>query len=121
MKTKIIFITTIVISFLACTPSIQPKIEAQLDPLEFKMEESIGVWKGEKLQKGEPDRTVDGTWLNVGIRYKYFILKKYVNVQMLEKVSGVPVYASGPHKEGIDFNSTDFGRYNPEKLDNILL
>ena len=124
MRTKITFAITIVVCFLACTPSIQPKIEAQLDPLEFKIEEAIGVWSAEKAQKGEPDRTVDGTWLDVGVRYKYFILKKYVNIQMLEKVAGVPVYTSGPHKDGVSFNSSDFGRYNPEflkKVKNILL
>ena len=119
MKIKIIFITTVIISTLACTPSIQPKLETQLDPLEFKIEEAIGLWFPEKSQKGEPDRSVDGTWLDVGIRYKYFILKKYVNIQMLEKVAGVPVYTSGSHKNGIDFNSTDFGQYNPEFLKKV--
>lgn len=124
MRIKITVAIAITLCFLACTPTIQSKIETQLDPLEFKIEEAIGVWNGEKAQKGYPDRTVDATWLDVGIRYKYFILKKYVNIQMLEKVAGVPVYASGPHKDGIDFNSTDFGRYNPaflRKVKNVLL
>lgn len=124
MKTKLTLAIATIICFIACTPSIQPKIEVQLDPLEFKIEESISVWKGEKAQKGSPDRTTDGTWIDVGIRYKYFILKKYVNIQMLGKVAGVPVYTSGPHKDGVDFNSSDFGRYNPaflKKVKNVLL
>jgi hypothetical protein len=113
------------IALVACTPSMQPKIESQLDPLELKIEEAIVAYKKEKAQKGEPNRDVDGTWLNVGIRYNYFILKKYVDIKLLEKVAGVSIYTKGPHKDGINFNSAEeFGHYNPEflkKVKNALL
>ena len=117
MKTKIFLLTVISATIFACTPPIQTNIEKSLDPLEYKIDEAMGLFSAARIEHGEPDREKDGTWLNVGVRYKYAFLKKYVSLNMLKKVSGQAVFVSGPHQSEMDFKSPDdFGHYNPAFL-----
>ena len=64
----------------------------------------------------EPSKEEDGTWLNVGIRYKYAVMKNYLSIEMLEKLSGEKVFLKdGAHADGLDFNNANaFGHYNPK-------
>jgi len=53
-----------------------------------------------------------------GMRSKYAILKSIASIQILESKAGVPVFVSGPHKEGkLDYHAvSEFGHYNPNFL-----
>ncbi|MCB1199745.1 MAG: hypothetical protein KDK41_03810 [Leptospiraceae bacterium] len=53
---------------------------------------------------------------DLGVRSKYFILRKYFSISLLEKMFSMPVFVSGPHKNGnLDYNSqNNFGYYNPK-------
>lgn len=88
---------------------------ANTDPSVYKLMEVIFLW--DLLADGfEPNRSMDGTWLNVGFRSKYAMAKRYASIEMVEAAFGVPVFLRGPHKDGdMDFNSTtSFGYYNPQ-------
>lgn len=113
MKTKVQLFFLAMVLGMACTPTIGDKLEVSLDPLAYKMEEALGQWTSKETALGGADRDRDATWLDVGIRYKYAVLKEFVNPEMMKKVAGVPVFVSGPHTEGIDYNSSEFGHYNP--------
>ena len=59
----------------------------------------------------------------LGVRGKYYLNKKIINLISIAKVVGEPVFLSGPHQKQMIFDSGDFGRYNPKFLKklNILL
>ena len=79
----------------------------------FKLTDVFSSWNTLK-NAYSPDQNRDNTWLDVGFRAKYAMLKKYASLSMLEKAYGMPVFLSGPHKEDMDFYADDsFGHYNP--------
>lgn len=90
-----------------------------------ELKEQYGVvvanWASAAESYPEPDKDQDGTWLNVGLRYKYALMKKYLSIEMLEKLSGDKVFLEGgAHTEGLDFNnSRDFGHYNPKFISTV--
>ncbi|NDD03802.1 MAG: hypothetical protein EB078_02750 [Proteobacteria bacterium] len=46
-------------------------------------------------------------------RFLYCYLSSLISLDQLQKLAGLPVFASGPHKEKLDFSSRKtFGRYN---------
>lgn len=126
MKTKLSVLTAVVILFTACSPTLDTilteveKVTAvQLNSLSSKMKEGMEAWDIEIAKNKTPDRNTDGTWLDVGVRYKYFVLKDYVNVQLIKELAGVPIYTKGPHQTAVNFNATEFGHYNPEFLTKV--
>ena len=100
--------------YLACSPKLEEKYGNQFLPLEFKMEEACTVWSSKKTQKTDLDYNSDGTWLEVGIRYKYAVLKEIININVLENTAQTAVFSKGPHLKDIAFRDNKaFGYYNP--------
>jgi hypothetical protein len=60
-------------------------------------------------------------WLITGVRYKYDMLKDYIGIEMLEKLSGEKVFLeSGAHTDGLNLNNTTaFGHYNPQFVSTV--
>jgi hypothetical protein len=51
-----------------------------------------------------------------GIRGKYYLNKKMLNLAKIAQLIGEPVFVSGPHKTDMDYSSGSFGHYNPKFL-----
>lgn len=108
---KFIFLGTLLMFiFMAFKPNFNP---TNTDPATYKVMEMAFLW--DLLKDGyEPDRNRDDTWLDVGLRSKYAMAKKYASIEIIENTFGVPVFVKGPHKGYMNFNSTrSFGHYNP--------
>ncbi len=79
-----------------------------------KMDEVVKVWDAEAQKLVNPSKADDYTWLKVGLRYPYAVLKKYASLAKIQEAAGLNVFVSGPHSTDINFNSeTSFGHYNP--------
>lgn len=84
-----------------------------------KIEKTTNSWNTLK-NAYEPNRDRDGTWLDVGLRAKYAMLKQYTSLPMLEKAFGKPVFSSGPHKGDMNFNDAhNFGHYNSKFISQL--
>lgn len=60
------------------------------------------------------------SWLEVGVRTRYNCVKDNFSLAMLEKLTGEPVYLSGPHNKEIVFTAQGaFGHYNPKFVDQL--
>ena len=52
-----------------------------------------------------------------GIRGRYQIAKSVLSIATIESIVGEEAFLSGPHADGVEYNSTKtFGRYNPKFL-----
>lgn len=51
-----------------------------------------------------------------GIRAKYALNKDILSLAKACSIVGAPIFISGPHKEDMNFESNEFGNYNPEFL-----
>ena len=80
----------------------------------YKLMEVTFLW--DLLKEGyEPVRERDDTWLDVGFRSKYAMVKQYASLAMVEAAFDCPVFIRGPHNGEMNFNDkTSFGYYNPE-------
>ncbi len=86
-----------------------------------KLTQVTSMWNGLK-QGYSPDKSRDGTWLDVGFRSKYAMAKKYASIKMVEAAFGMPVFKKGPHKGDMDFNNkSSFGHYNPEFIEKLRM
>lgn len=57
----------------------------------------------------------------VGCRGRYAAVKRLASLKMLERITGEPVFLSGPHRGDLDLmNNTSFGYYNPKFLDKVF-
>ncbi len=119
MKRRLSLVTIITTVLVIGAVVIQPAFKFLSSPLEYKIEEAMTVWSLKKAQKGDPTYENDYTIWDFGIRYNYAVLKEYVNIELLGELAGTPVFASGPHGDGIDFNSDKFGYYNPDFLEQV--
>lgn len=89
---------------------------ASTSPLLYKIKELTYLWDL-LVDTHAIDRATDDTWLDVGLRAKYAVAKKYATIEMLEAAAGMPIFNRGPHGATLDFNSNyTFGYYNPEFL-----
>lgn len=72
----------------------------------------------EKLKEDTPDTyEVMDSWLpDLGIRPKYAILKPVMGKKVIEGITGVNIFNSGPHADDINYNASSIGHYNPEFL-----
>ena len=90
--------------------------DASTSPLFYKIKELTYLWDL-LVDSHTIDRATDDTWLEVGLRAKYAVAKKYATIEMVEAAAGMPVFNRGPHGATLDFNSNyTFGYYNPEFL-----
>lgn len=91
----------------------------QSDPAVYKLMEIVYLW--DLVSEGyEADQEQDGTWLDVGLRSKYAMARKYASLELLEAAFGQSVFVRGPHQGDMDFNSnTSFGYYNPAFLRDV--
>lgn len=89
--------------------------------LKKQYEKVANEWEDASTEYPNPNYDTDQTWLNVGVRYKYALMKEYLSIEMLETLSGQKVFLeSGAHKNGLDFNSDNsFGHYNPRFVNTI--
>lgn len=68
----------------------------------------------------EEQKTIDKTatfpFQTVGVRHKYQFLESIASIGFFRQQTNgrVPVFLKGPHKDEIDYNSAQFGYYNPE-------
>ena len=98
------------------TNSFKTQQRTQLEPLVYKIMEITYFWDL-LVNDHKIDRATDDTWLEVGLRHKYAIAKKYASLELLEELAGAKVYNEGPHGAHLDFNSNyAFGHYNPTFL-----
>ena len=54
-----------------------------------------------------------------GIRGRYEIAKSVIGIPVLEKIIGEKVFLNGPHSDGMNYESRDFGFYNPAFLNKL--
>ena len=95
------------------TTSFKSQQHTKVAPLVYKIMEVTYLW-GLLDSSHEVNRETDDTWLDVGLRHKYAIAKKYISLELLEELTGTKVFNRGPHGSTLDFNSTySFGYYNP--------
>ena len=85
--------------------------------------EHIGSWD-RKISKEKTDWDW-ATWgLDFGFRSKYLIANAVFNENLIiffERIFDTKVFLSGPHDQGMNFNSSnDFGRYNPEFIKKLI-
>jgi len=107
----------LLLSFTNFPPSInKQQSTANTSPLIYKIKELAYLWDL-LVDSHKIDRATDDTWLEVGLRSKYAVAKKYATITMLEEAVGKPLFNRGPHEEAFDFNSNyAFGYYNPDFL-----
>ena len=112
----------VILVLFSCTPILEVVQETVSQSLyQAEMDEVVKVWDAEATKLGEPDRTTDHTWLNVGLRYPYAVLKEYASLAKIKEASGLNVFVNGPHTKEIDFYSqTSFGHYNPAFITRTL-
>ena len=81
----------------------------------------VNEWENAAAEYPEPNYDTDETWLNVGLRYKYALVKDYLSIEMLETLSGQKVFLeSGAHGDGLNFNNSNFfGHYNPRFVNTV--
>lgn len=112
-KWSVVFICLSLLLTATGFRAVQEMSKDKQSPGAYKIMEVVTLWKLLSYDY-QPNRDTDGTWLEDGFRSKYAMAKKYVAPDILEKTYGVPVFLKGPHKGGMDFNSTtSFGHYNP--------
>ena len=58
---------------------------------------------------------------NVGVRGRYGMLKNSIGVSVLESLFGEDVFVSGPHQNGMNYNSNTFGRYNSKFIARVFM
>lgn len=107
---KISLLLFIAVLMMAAVPIGQRELKEQYA-------KAINSWEEKAAEYPEPDSYETGqTWLNVGLRYKYSLMKDYLSIEILEKLSGQKVFLeSGAHMDGLDFhNANFFGHYNPK-------
>lgn len=119
MKIKTLFMLSVVAILAACSPEVVSTINSVLNPLGVTMKDAMTAWDAKKAELGEPSRDEDGTWLDVGVRYKYAVLKEFVNIRNLERVTGHKVYVKGPHDTDLNYDSDKIGYYNPDFLRSV--
>lgn len=120
MKKIVTYAFLFTILLAACTPSIPPKLESTLSPMEYQIHQAFGIWDNEVERLGTPDKTTHSTWLDVGVRYHYAALKDVVLLENLKAAAKVAIFNGGPHGESINFNSENsFGYYNPDFLKEV--
>ena len=103
------------------TPAtIPPAAPASNDLFKLALEVS-GSWN-ELWNKA--DLTWEGCKSNfpkVGFRGRYAAAKRLVSLNLLERITGEPVFLSGPHGRDLELMSnTSFGYYNPKFLNKLL-
>ncbi|MEZ4886048.1 MAG: hypothetical protein R3E32_15035 [Chitinophagales bacterium] len=91
-----------------------PSANVKTNPIVYKLMEVTFLWDLLK-ENYEPVRERDDTWLDVGIRSKYAMVKQYASLAMVEAAFDCPIFIRGPHNGELNFNDkTSFGYYNPE-------
>jgi len=101
------------------TTSFKSQQHTKVEPLVYKIMEVTYLWDL-LYSSHEVNRETDDTWLDVGLRHKYAIAKKYISLELLEELTGTKVYNRGPHGSTLDFNSSySFGYYNPMFLQTL--
>jgi hypothetical protein len=111
---KVVVLLIVAVMMIAAIPVGQKELKEQY-------KKAIQNWDSAAESYPEPDKDQDGTWLNVGLRYKYALMQDYLGIEILEKLSGEKVFLeSGAHTEGLDFNNSNaFGHYNPKFINTI--
>jgi hypothetical protein len=111
---KLGLLLAVAVMLMAAIPIGQRELKAQYKNV-------IQNWSSTENTYPEPNKENDGTWLNVGVRYKYAVMKNYLSIEMLESISGDKVFLStGAHVNGLDFNNaSDFGHYNPKFISTV--
>lgn len=109
MKIKVWKTTGITAVILICLSFIIPR---SFNPLESLVMEAMTNWEAKKAEVG----SLSSTGLEVGLRYKYGVLNEYFNIHRLEGLLGLRVFEKGPHEKEMNFDSDEFGHYNPAFL-----
>jgi len=107
----LLFVAVLVI---AAVPIGQRELKKQYEKVANEWEDAVAEYP-------EPNYEMDQTWLNVGVRYKYALIKEYLSIEVLETLSGQKVFLeSGAHVDGLDFNNANlFGHYNPQFISTV--
>ncbi len=119
MKSRLVRLTGFATVLFVCFSFILPKWGIVNHPLEAILTDALNNWDAKLEEKGGPDRDADGTALEEGLRYKYAVLNEYMNINRLGEIMGVPVFLKGPHSDGVDYESDEFGHYNPAFLNQV--
>ena len=111
MKTRVWKATGIMAVVFICLSFIIPRA---FNPLESLVMEAMTNWEVKKAEVGTS--AASSTGLEVGLRYKYGVLNEYLNIHRLEGLLGLEVFVKGPHDGKMNFDSDEFGHYNPAFL-----
>lgn len=117
MKSKLTKGLGIFAVMFICLSFVLPKLVEH--PLMKVIQEGLSNWDDLEAQAGN-DGFDSATGLDVGVRYKYAMLRSLVSIEKLGEIVGEPVYLEGPHEGEINYNSEDeFGHYNPAFLSQV--
>lgn len=108
----LIYLLTLGFLVLACTR----KVGVSSEELRGKINLTIIDWEDLRFSTDLSYESIHSWLPESGIRGRYQIAKKVLSKSVLERIVGEKAFLSGPHESGINYDSRDFGRYNPAFL-----
>ena len=119
MEKYLFGILVTLLTVIACTPTLAPKIETTMNPLEYKMTEALSMWS--EIEKKNPSYDAATSWLDEGVRRRYAKAKKILALRLIEQSVKQKVFTKGPHNEDLNFKANnEFGHYNPKFVQNTF-
>ena len=116
MKSRLTKVFGIFAMMFICLSFVVPKL-VEDHPLMRVIQDGLTNWDELEMNMSNSDFNSE-TGLDVGIRYKYAILRNLLSIEKLGDLVGEPVFLEGgPHGKEINYNDEEnFGHYNPAFL-----
>ncbi len=112
-KTLLLFALAIGLAFFACTT----KPGFSLERLSDKIKLTVADWQNMSANTRLDYESISSWIPESGIRGRYQIASQVLGKSVLESIIGEKAFLSGPHEQGVNYNSArEFGRYNPKFL-----
>ena len=100
---------------VACGGSKEPSFT--IDRLKTTINQAVSNYEPTKDSIGTPYEMIKSWIPEYGVRGKYYVLKAYVGLEIIESMIGEKAFVKGPHRQKINFDSdNEFGHYNPDFL-----
>ena len=115
MKLKTLLITALAtaLGIFACTT--KPGFSSER--LNDKIKLAVADWQNMSANANLEPESIKSWVPESGIRGRYQIAKQVLSKSVLESILGEKAFLSGPHEDGMDYNSSrKFGHYNPKFL-----
>lgn len=115
MKLKTLLSTTLAITLAIFACTTKPGFSSER--LSDKIKLTVADWQNMSANARLDHETISSWVPESGIRGRYQIAKQVLSKAVLESIIGEKAFLSGPHEQGVNYNSArEFGRYNPKFL-----